>query len=323
MEKVLLYSSDVDATTKEVNSMGGTVAIQLGNDLLVARMPFDKVNSHFQTASTHVPKSASSQTLQYVKAYWKSVEAETMEEPGVHVWTDKSAPKSFPSDSPHKAGSTKQTMTGKITAVILVASGPGAQEVSDEEYNLIISECIAGVDFWQSQAPASASLSFTVYRAKASINVVDDPNCGGYAECHDRFAEPTLQYFGFSSVEELEDYVIDRSKAEGAFIGFFSKYTQAHFAYAYFGGGPLYMQYSNDGWGPNQIDRVFAHEIGHVFNSPDEYTSCSCNQLYGRGECTDRNSNCVTCTRPQQECIMNSNQYEVCPYTRKHLGWCE
>ena len=56
----------------------------------------------------------------------------------------------------------------------------------------------------------------------------------------------------------------DWSGGDGAYIGFFSKYNQKHFAYAYFGGGPLYMQYSNDGWGPDQIDRVFAHETGHV-----------------------------------------------------------
>ena len=59
--------------------------------------------------------------------------------------------------------------------------------------------------------------------------------------------------------------------------------------------GPMYMQYSNDGWGPDQLDRVFAHETGHVFNAPDEYTTgkCNCYTNYGKGMCSAKNQNCV------------------------------
>ena len=36
------------------------------------------------------------------------------------------------------------------------------------------------------------------------------------------------------------------------------------------------MQYAIDGWGPNNIDRVFAHETCHIFNAPDEYAASGC-----------------------------------------------
>ena len=44
------------------------------------------------------------------------------------------------------------------------------------------------------------------------------------------------------------------------------------------------MQYSNDGWGPDNLDKVFAHEIGHAFNARDEYTNCNCYQYYGESK---------------------------------------
>ena len=43
------------------------------------------------------------------------------------------------------------------------------------------------------------------------------------------------------------------------------------------------MHYDNDGWGPDNIDRVFTHETGHIFGCPDEYaaSNCSCDTKAG------------------------------------------
>jgi hypothetical protein len=119
---------------------------------------------------------------------------------------------------------------------------------------------------------------------------------------------------GRAGKDELAQYIKDRSGSDGAYIGpagFFSKYKQKRFAYAYVKGGPIYMQYSNSKWGPDQLDRVFAHETGHVFNAPDEYERCNCDNDYGKlkGTCTAKNQNCVGCTNatasPQSRCIIN------------------
>jgi hypothetical protein len=174
-----------------------------------------------------------------------------------------------------------------------------------------------------------ANLQFSIYYGYVGISASDSTSCSSYAACHNRFANPALRNLGFKSGQagrdEAAQYIKDHSRSDGAYIGFFSKYKQSHFAYAYFGGGPLYMQYSNDGWGSDQIDRVFAHETGHVFNAPDEYTTgrCKCNTNYGRGMCSARNQNCVDCTDSQSSCIMNSNEFKLCSYTKKHLGWCD
>ena len=54
-----------------------------------------------------------------------------------------------------------------------------------------------------------------------------------------------------------------------AYVGFFTKYPTEHFAYALKPQARHAVR--NDGWGPDNIDRVFTHETGHIFGCPDEY----------------------------------------------------
>ncbi len=152
-------------------------------------------------------------------------------------------------------------MIGKIAAVILIASGPGSLAISDKETTKILSECQAGLKFWSNQAAMKkVRLSFVMYYGKATISASNPTSCSSYASCHDNFANPTLKAFGFptgkTGRDKLAQAIKNHARADGVFLAFFSKYRQSHFAYAYFGGGPTYMQYSNDGWGTDQIDRV-------------------------------------------------------------------
>ncbi len=90
-----------------------------------------------------------------------------------------------------------------------------------------------------------------LYWGKAIITASNPSYCSSAPSCHDKFVNRTLQGLKFSTGQAGKPsstiYKND-AKADGAFLTFFSKYKQIHFAYAYFGGGPLYMQYSNDGW---------------------------------------------------------------------------
>ena len=291
MEEMLLHTENIAEATAEVEAAGGHVRLQLGHNLLVANIPSHvaKQNS-FSHSSAHISNSVSAETLSHAKAYWMAREDKLKPQPPVQKWTEKMAPmafkredsdKDFQGDSPYS-----QTMTGKIAVVILIASGPGSLAVSSSEESTIMSECITGLEFWLNQAYiAGVSLSFVFYSGKATIYAYNPTDCyNNTAYCHNVFADATLQAYGYPSGQAGKDQLAQNIKniagADGTFVAFFSKYRQIHFAYAYFGGGPLYMQYSNDGWGPNQIDRVFAHEIGHVFNAPDEYTGCNkCSQL--------------------------------------------
>ncbi len=330
MEEILLHTKDVAKATAEIEAIGGKVKIQLGHDLLMAILPADVATKQdaFLHASASIPSTAPEITHHNAKAYKMYREDKLGPQPKIQKWTEKTAPKAMSRPSPGPANSPyTYTLRGKIAIAVLVASGPGSLAVSNAEFNLIYSEVLGGLEFWENKAPADADLSFVVYRGKANIGASDGAVGCEEAECHDVFAIPTVKYFGFSSKDHVAQYIKDNSGSVGAYVAFFSKYRQSHFAYAYFYGGPIYMQYSNDGWGPNQIDRVFAHETGHVFNAPDEYTGCYCYTSYGEGTCTARNTNCVEngrgCTNSQQSCIMDSNDLgNICAYSRKHVGWC-
>ncbi len=331
MKEMLLHTENIEMATAEIESLGGRVAIQLGNDLLIANMPADVASKQdaFAHASAQIPTTVSAATRSNAKAYKMYREDKLGPQPKVQQWTEKTAPKSFPQESPHPADSPyTSTMRGKIAVVVVVASGPGSLAVSNYEFDKVKSEVLVGLSSWTSKAPASAGLSFRMFSGKATITASDGAEGCSWAQCHDVFAIPALSYFGYSSKDQLAQWGKNAAGAVGSYLAFFSKYRQTHFAYAYFGGGPIYMQYSNDGWGSNQIDRVFAHETGHVFNAPDEYTGCNCDRDYGRGTCTAKNYNCAvsgstSCTYNQQSCIMDSNDLgHICAYTKKHIGWC-
>ncbi len=77
MEEMLLHTENIDEATAEVKAAGGHVLLQLGHNLLVA-----KVSSHvakqnsFSHSSTHISSSASAETLSHANAYWMAREDE-------------------------------------------------------------------------------------------------------------------------------------------------------------------------------------------------------------------------------------------------------
>ena len=333
MEEMVLYTTNIEAATAEIESAGGRVTMQLGDNMLMLEIPPDFITKKkiFASASAHISSSASLETLTYVQAYWMAREQRIIPPPPAQRWTERTAPIVLPRETPflNEANSPyRKTLTGKIAFAAIIVSGPGSLAVSDDEKNKILSEVIVGLEFWTNAAPAMVNLQFKLYHGYVSISAADSTACPSYRACHDVFADPALEALGFSigqaGKDEVAQYIKDNSGSDGAYIGFFSKYKQSHFAYAYSGGGPLYMQYSNDEWGPDQLDRVFAHETGHVFNAPDEYTAgkCNCYINYGKGSCSEGNHNCVDCTSSQSSCIMDSNEFSLCSYTKKHLGWC-
>ena len=344
MEEMLLYTENIGKAVAEVKAAGGQVMIQLGDELLVAQVPTHvaKQNS-FSHASAHISSSASQWTLSYANAYWMARTERLKPQPMVQKWTEKTAPMALHREDPdavfQEGSPYSQTMTGKISVLLLIVSGPGNLTISDIEKDKVISECLAGTLFWSNKANAHRrnSLSFVMHNAKVTINVSDSPSCTNqnFRICHNAFAYPTLQALNYSASttgkHQLAQAYKDKDNSDGAYLAFFSKYNLNHFGYAYYGGGPIYMQYTNGNWGPDQIDRVFAHETGHVFNAPDEYTGCLCAKEYGKGSCNATNANCnnsngndCISNAAQVACIMDGNDMTVAPCnsTKKHVGWC-
>lgn len=71
------------------------------------------------------------------------------------------------------------------------------------------------------------------------------------------------------------------ANADGSFVVLFTKYPAPHGAYA--SGSWKRMVIRKDDLS-SDMDRVIAHETGHIFGAPDEYGSsgCSCTSEHGR-----------------------------------------
>ena len=330
---MLLHTENIDEAIAEVEAAGGHVLLQLGHNLLVAKVPSHVAKQNrFSQASAHISSSASAETLSHASAYWMAREDELKPQPTVQHWTERTAPMAFEredSDEHFRGDSPySQTMIGKIVAVILIASGPGSLAINDSETKKIISECQAGLKFWADEALKSFKLLFVVEYKKETINATNPTSCDSHASCYSVVANAFLKASGYSTgkvgEDQLAQSVKNNANADGAFLAFFSKYKQITYAITYIGGGPISMQYSNGNWGVDQIDRVFAHETGHVFNAQDEYKNdCDCQERYGRGRsCTATNANCNNCASSQVSCIMDHNDFKLCESTKRHVGWC-
>ena len=244
----------------------------------------------------------------------------------VQLWTEETAPGPLPQKSPliGEANSPyPQTMTGKVAVGLLMISGPGSLAISDAERTSVVSAVTTGYQFWTSFAPNYANLKFHLIHTRVTVATANVETCKSYSHCEDGITNDALNAIGYPSGQAGQDalaqFYKDISGSDSAYLVFFTKYNLYWPFYAFGGGGPIYMEIGN-----YQMDKLFAHETGHVFNAPDEYDSfrCNCHEDYGKGSCTAKNYNCVSCGDIQINCVMKYNDFDLCGYTRLHVGWC-
>lgn len=114
--------------------------------------------------------------------------------------------------------------------------------------------------------------------------------------------------------------------AQGAPVQF----TDAKIGYAYLGGPYTQLLFKANGWGTDQINRVYGHETGHIFHAFDEYTASgtgNCSRSFnGRQNANFQGSTC----NGSAACVMINNAFSgsgasrtwnLCTHTPYHLGW--
>jgi hypothetical protein len=221
------------------------------------------------------------------------------------------------------AAPLSQRLMGSVAVGLVIVEGPTSDlQFTNAQRAKIVAETQNGLSWLGSQNPA-APVAWSWDVRNVRINVAADAPA---ADNEARFRDPALGVLGFgpgfAGVTAYAESLRTRFRTDWAYVAFFTQYPVNHFAYAYIGGPHLVMDYDNDGWGPDNIDRVFAHETGHIFNAPDEYASSGCNCGGSWGFYGQPNGNCENCAAGGGvACLMRANTWSMCSYTPWHLGF--
>jgi len=213
-------------------------------------------------------------------------------------------------------------LAGSVGVAIIIVNGPtAATRFTAAESTKVVAEVQAGLTWLGNQNPA-AGVSWHYEIQNVTITT---PTNAAAADDESRWRDPVMRALGhtgnWQGVVDYANAVRRRLGTRWAYCGFFVKgYPLWHFAYA--SSPRIVMDYANDGWGPDNIDRVFTHETGHIFSCPDEYAAASCTCTSTHGIYNEPNTNCATCAPGGGiACLMKANDWAMCTSTRRHLGW--
>jgi hypothetical protein len=214
-------------------------------------------------------------------------------------------------------------LIGSVAVGLVIVEGPTADlQFSDAERAKVVAEVQEGLTWLGSREPrASITWAYDIHTVR--VNAAPNPALSGYEPLESLWRNPAMQQLGFSAdFQGVRDYAASIRTSLGTrwgYAAYFTKYPLQHFAYA--SKPRLVMHYANDGWGVDNIDRVFTHETGHIFGCPDEYGSsnCTCDSRYGHLQ--EVNGNCEGCATQFEDCLMARNSWAMCRFTPVHFGW--
>ncbi|MGF7239353.1 MAG: hypothetical protein ACQSGP_31005 [Frankia sp.] len=217
---------------------------------------------------------------------------------------------------------TSSYLEGSVAVGVIIVEGPTADlQFSAAERTKVVAEVQNGLSWYATTNPA-ADLTFTYDIQIVQVTVAPQPSASDLEAVWRNPAMASLGYAAtFDGVYDYVDGLRTRLGTRWSYAAFFTKYPVVNFAYSAVGGPRLVVQYANDGWGPDNIDRVFAHETGHIFGCTDEYagSGCDCGGSWGRFGAP--NGNCATCAGTSVACLMKTNDFALCRFTPGQLGW--
>ena len=333
MTQVLLYTQDLEQAKLEIAALGGRVPHQFTDTVIVADFPDSVDVQTLQHSTTTPPSSLDSISLLAVNA-WNGLVVKGLSEaaPSQTEGLSWDAPGfSAPSHGENDPDILEQSLTlaenltekstgtptsrymiGSIAVGVLIVSGTGpGLAFSAAEQQQVIQEVQEGLNFLASVEPR-ANITFVYDIRLVTVSATPGPT-NTYENAEAPWRNAALQQMGVAanrsgSVQYVQNLKNNRG-TDWAYVGYFTKYPLHHFAYAI--DEKLCMNYSNDGWGSNQINKVFAHESCHIFGAADEYGSCSCGGSHGHLGIP--NNNCVNCAGGHVPCLMEGNVLAALP----------
>ena len=342
-QDLLLYTQDSQQAKQEIVALGGRVTQQFTDTVIVVNLP-NSVDPKTLRQSTAVPPSSLDAVSQLAVNAWNKLQEKRLadEAPsateGLSWDTPGYSPPHYTESEPDTVnGSTTLTenppeestgtptsryMVGSIAVGVVIVSGTQPDlAFSTAEQQQVIQEVQEGLNFLASAEPR-ANVTFVYDIRLLTVSAVPG-STDTYENAESPWRNAALQQMGLpanrsGSVQYVQNLRTSRG-TDWAYVGYFTKYPLKHFAYAV--DEKVCMNYSNDGWGSAQINRVFAHESCHIFGAADEYGDCSCGGSYGHLGIP--NNNCIKCPGAHVSCLMDANILDLCQWSRGQIGWDE
>jgi len=326
---VMLFTRQVVDAMREIVSLGGYVTQKLTDSIFMAILPKEIDPASLGRSTPDRPDD-----LNYISSLvadgWEAVlrkKAEKgSEEEGVSwIDSDNQSPEHCFTDDIPLIEEDHKYLSGSVALGLVVVSGPTDElKFSDQNRARVIGETMEGLQFLAREGK-EFDVCFCYDIRLLEINARREGFCKdipGKEACEKIWRDPALTKMGYpTGLGGLGQYVADlkvNKAAKWAYPILFTKYPLEHFAYAV-DRQRVVMQYDNDGWGPEKINRVIAHETCHIFGAADEYSKTCDSDSYGRYKVA--NENCKKYTEKQRSCLMNRDALTMCFWTRGQVGW--
>ena len=240
---------------------------------------------------------------------------------------------------------TSEYMAGSVAVGIVLVQSDGSVDPSTEHWTAeekqrVYNKIVAATHWWASLEPrAHLSFVFDDHFSNPLPTRVE-PITRPYTDMGYWIADAmgALGYSAPSYLTRVRDYtnqlrvtyhtdwaftifVVDSSNdRDGQFSG-------GYFAFACLGGPLLVMTYNNGGYGPDNMDIVAAHEMGHIFYALDQYPSAlqPCTIHSGYLSVENQNSGYGSCTLNVSSIMRNPMMAypdkAIDPYAAGQIGW--
>lgn len=336
---ILLFTLDMQSASDEIRLLGGRVTQQFTNAVFVAILP-DISDIGKLRHSRQQPYGPLDEISQLAADAWNAFNAKLLarkdtvdlleglawDAPGFKppLKIDRVGDELDELSVRIPSNATSLYLIGSVALGLVIVSGSVPDlSFSHKEKIKTLAEVMQGLQFLVHAEPL-ARVTFVYNIHLVTINAVPNNNCGNDTEfCEAIWRDPVLNRLGYpsgaASCTLFAEDLRRNNHTDWSCIGFFIKYPAFHFAYA--DGVRSCMQYSNGDWGPDNINKVFAHEICHIFGAADEYQESNCTCAVS-GYLRIPNNNCVNCAGTQHiDCLMDHNTLSICQWSRKQLGW--
>jgi hypothetical protein len=335
-KNILLFTKDINAAREELDNLGAQVTQQFTDRVFVANLPDDVKETSLSASSTKRPTDLDDISKLVADAWQnlqqKSTDRAAAPQEGIKWDAEGFEPPNkgtddLESQAPEAIDRSTGTptslhMNGSIAVGIIIVGGTGAGLGFSNADNLkVIQEVQEGLGFLANAEPR-AKITF-VYDIRIITVSAGPGSTAGYETAEAPWRNAALGAMGFAASRQGSiDYVNDLRNTRNtawAYVGYFTKYPLHHFAYAI--SEKTVMHFDNDGWGTDQINKVFAHESCHIFGAADEYGSCTCGGSHG--QLGAPNNNCTNCPGAKVPCLMDSNTLTLCDWSKQQMGWDE